>query len=63
MMNSLLIDTREPTLDFGGVYTAKIVELREAGVMVVLYPTMTPTLLHNSQLDQRRVGFCLRAYT
>lgn len=28
---------------------------REYGVMVTLYPTMTPTLIHLSQLDQRKV--------
>jgi polyribonucleotide nucleotidyltransferase len=46
---------REPELEFGAIYTAKIVELRDIGVMVTLYPGMTPTLLHNSQLDQRKV--------
>ena len=55
MMSSLLMDTREPNLDFGGVYTAKIVELRENGVMITLYPNMIPILLHNTQLDQRKV--------
>ncbi|XP_003743636.2 polyribonucleotide nucleotidyltransferase 1, mitochondrial [Galendromus occidentalis] len=56
MMNSVLAESREPTLEFGGVYTAKIVEVRESGVMIQLYPNMTPTLLHNSQLDQRKVN-------
>ncbi|KAG7200165.1 hypothetical protein KM043_000600 [Ampulex compressa] len=46
---------REPTLEFGGIYTARIVEIRESGVMVTLYPSMIPVLLPNSQLDQRRV--------
>lgn len=45
-----------PELDFGGIYTAKIVEMRDIGVMVSLYPSMPPALLHNSQLDQRKVG-------
>lgn len=45
-----------PDLDFGAIYTAKIVELRDIGVMVQLYPSMPPALLHNSQLDQRKVG-------
>ncbi|EEC11716.1 polyribonucleotide nucleotidyltransferase, putative, partial [Ixodes scapularis] len=47
---------QKPNLEFGAVYTAKIVEIRESGVMVKLYPTMVPTLLHNSQLDQRKVN-------
>lgn len=50
---------KEPVLDFGGVYKAQIVEVREAGVMVKLYPTMQPALLPNSQLDQRRVSSTL----
>lgn len=53
MIRGLLNHEREPTLDFGGIYTAKIVEVREAGVMVTLYETMSPTLLHNTQLDIR----------
>lgn len=28
---------------------------RDSGVMIKLYPNMTPVLLHNSQLDQRKV--------
>lgn len=56
MVEQFLKEEREPTLEFGAVYTAKIVEIRESGVMVTLYPTMTPTLLHISQLDQRKVS-------
>ena len=47
---------REPTLEFGGIYTAKIVEVKDIGVMVTLYPSMPPALLHNSQLDQRKIN-------
>jgi polyribonucleotide nucleotidyltransferase len=54
-MEKQLEAPREPMLDFGAIYTAKIVEFRDSGVMVTLYPGMTPTLLHNSQLDQRKV--------
>lgn len=55
-MTSILMSLdKEPTLDFGGIYSARIVEIRESGVMVQLYPTMQPTLLPNSQLDQRKV--------
>ncbi|KAI4482191.1 hypothetical protein M0802_013746 [Mischocyttarus mexicanus] len=46
---------REPVLEFGAIYTAKIVEIREIGVMVTLYSNMMPALLTNSQLDQRKV--------
>lgn len=56
IVNTLLQSEQEPQLDFGAIYTAKIVELREIGVMVTLYPSMVPALLHNSQLDQRKVS-------
>ncbi|XP_054853930.1 polyribonucleotide nucleotidyltransferase 1, mitochondrial [Eublepharis macularius] len=48
-------DDQEYQLEFGAVYTATITELRDIGVMVKLYPNMTPVLLHNSQLDQRKI--------
>ncbi|PKU40923.1 polyribonucleotide nucleotidyltransferase mitochondrial [Limosa lapponica baueri] len=48
-------DDQEVNLEFGAVYTATITEIRESGVMVKLYPNMTPVLLHNSQLDQRKI--------
>lgn len=55
MINEFLTEQREPQLDFGAIYTAKIVEIRDIGVMVTLYPNMQPALLHNSQLDQRKI--------
>jgi len=55
MINDFLSEEREPQLDFGAIYSAKIVELRDIGVMVTLFPNMQPALLHNSQLDQRKV--------
>lgn len=55
MINKILETETEPTLTFGDIYTAKITEIREIGVMVTLYSTMVPTLLPNSQLDQRKI--------
>ncbi|KOC61989.1 Polyribonucleotide nucleotidyltransferase 1, mitochondrial [Habropoda laboriosa] len=55
IMNETLQKDGEPVLVFGDIYTAKITEIRENGVMVTLYPTMMPTLLPNSQLDQRKI--------
>jgi polyribonucleotide nucleotidyltransferase len=46
---------KEPELEFGGIYTGKIVEIRSNGVLIQLYPTMSPVLLPNSQLDRRKV--------
>ncbi|XP_013171151.1 PREDICTED: polyribonucleotide nucleotidyltransferase 1, mitochondrial [Papilio xuthus] len=46
---------RAPDLEFGAVYTARVVELRDCGVMVTLHAALPPALLHNSQLDHRKV--------
>ncbi|KAB1267401.1 Polyribonucleotide nucleotidyltransferase 1; mitochondrial [Camelus dromedarius] len=46
---------QEQQLEFGAVYTATITEIRDSGVMVKLYPNMTAVLLHNTQLDQRKI--------
>ncbi|KAL7645232.1 UNVERIFIED_CONTAM: hypothetical protein RMT77_003618 [Armadillidium vulgare] len=46
----------EPELEFGGIYTAKIVEIRPHGVMITLYDGMPPTLLHNTQLDTKKIS-------
>ncbi|XP_015686788.1 polyribonucleotide nucleotidyltransferase 1, mitochondrial [Protobothrops mucrosquamatus] len=54
-IKELCKDDQDYQLEFGAIYTATIIELRDAGVMVKLYPNMTPVLLHNSQLDQRKI--------
>uniref|UniRef100_A0A1I8N0E6 polyribonucleotide nucleotidyltransferase n=1 Tax=Musca domestica TaxID=7370 RepID=A0A1I8N0E6_MUSDO len=57
MIDTFLVPKeRIPDLEFGGIYTAKITEIRDTGVMVILYNNMPPALLHNSQLDQRKVA-------
>lgn len=55
-IETLLKVDRVPDLEFGGIYTGKIVEIKDIGVLLTLYPTMPPALLHNSQLDQRKVS-------
>ncbi|KFB35183.1 AGAP010791-PA-like protein [Anopheles sinensis] len=55
-LENLMKTEKIPDLEFGAIYTAKIVELRDTGVMVTLYPSMPPTLLHNAQLDQRKIA-------
>lgn len=54
-IENLLAKRREPEFEFNGIYTATIVEIRENGLMVTLYPNMKPTLLPLSQLDIRTV--------
>ncbi|XP_026480125.1 polyribonucleotide nucleotidyltransferase 1, mitochondrial-like [Ctenocephalides felis] len=56
MIQDLLDSERVPELEFGAIYSAKIVEIRDIGVMVQLYKDMPPALLHNSQLDHRKVS-------
>lgn len=56
IITRLLNTEKAPELEFGGIYSATIVEIRDIGVMVKLYPEMPPALLHNSQLDQRKVS-------
>lgn len=55
VIDKWLTTERVPELEFGGIYKATVVEVRDIGVMVKLYPGMPPALLHNSQLDQRKV--------
>lgn len=51
-----LASNNMPSLEFGGIYAAKIVELRDNGAMVTLYDGMKPTFIHVAQLDSRRVS-------
>lgn len=55
-IEQLLKQDRPPDLEFGGIYTGRIVEIKDIGVLLTLYPSMPPALLHNSQLDQRKVA-------
>ncbi|XP_025105301.1 polyribonucleotide nucleotidyltransferase 1, mitochondrial-like [Pomacea canaliculata] len=54
MIDEFLAD-EVPELEFGAIYKGKIVEIRDIGVMVELHPKLAPVLLHNSQVDQRKV--------
>ena len=55
MLKALTDQKKEPTLEFGGVYKAKIVSIVPGGLMIELYPNMKPALLPNNQLDGRKV--------
>ncbi|KAE8280841.1 Polyribonucleotide nucleotidyltransferase 1, mitochondrial [Larimichthys crocea] len=54
-IGDLCKDDQEQQLEFGAIYTATITEIRDIGVMVKLYPNMSAVLLHNSQLDHKRI--------
>lgn len=55
-IKSIVEKQKEPELEFNGIYTATIQELRPNGVMVTLYQSMAPALLPLSQLDIRAVA-------
>jgi len=55
-IQELLKDCRDHELEFGAIYNAKIVEIRDIGVMVTMYNNMSPALIHTSQLDTRKVN-------
>jgi polyribonucleotide nucleotidyltransferase len=55
-IDGLMAKEKVPDLEFGAIYTAKVVEIKDIGVMVTLYPSQPPALLHNSQLDQRKIA-------
>ncbi|XP_031833675.2 polyribonucleotide nucleotidyltransferase 1 [Nomia melanderi] len=55
IIQEALTTQAEPTLIFGDIYTGKIIEIRDSGVMITLHPQMQPILLSNSQLDRRKV--------
>ncbi|XP_072525922.1 polyribonucleotide nucleotidyltransferase 1, mitochondrial [Salminus brasiliensis] len=55
LITEICKDDQDQQLEFGAIYTATITEIRDVGVMVKLYPNMSPVLLHNSQLDHKRI--------
>ncbi|XP_031618625.1 polyribonucleotide nucleotidyltransferase 1, mitochondrial [Contarinia nasturtii] len=56
MIKEQLTSKNKPNFEFGGIYAAKIVEMKENGVMVKMYDEMNPTFIHVAQLDSRRVA-------
>ncbi|ESN93677.1 hypothetical protein HELRODRAFT_115530 [Helobdella robusta] len=55
IIEELLSDEGEPVLEFGAIYKVKIIELKEYGAMVQLHPSLPTVLIHNSQLDSKKV--------
>ena len=56
MVEQLVTEEKAPEMEFGGVYTGRILEVLSRGVMLELHPAMEPVLCHTSQLDARRVS-------
>lgn len=55
MFDKHLTDKPEPQFELGAIYKAKVVKIEANGVLIKLYPTMKPVLIHNYQLDSRKV--------
>lgn len=56
LIKELLTPKTASKFEFGSTHVAKIVEVKEHGVMVTLYDGMQPTLIHVAQLDSKRVS-------
>merc|ERR1719312_1434209 len=56
MIEELLQEEKAPELEFGAIYTSKIVELLDRGIMVQLHSAMDPVFLPNSQLDAKKIA-------
>ena len=54
-IDTLLAEEKSPDLEFGAVYTVKIVELEERGVKVEIHPTIPLVFVSNAQLDAKKV--------
>ncbi|KAL0270226.1 UNVERIFIED_CONTAM: hypothetical protein PYX00_007698 [Menopon gallinae] len=55
-VDEILVSLEEPELEFGGIYPATVIEVKDSGCLVKLYPTMVPTFISLSQLDSRKVS-------
>lgn len=55
MDDELVTDKSEPEFELGAIYKAKVVKIQSNGVLIKLYSTMKPVLIHNYQLDPRKV--------
>ena len=49
------MDDYEKNLEFKGIYTAKVVDIIDSGVKVVLFPGMDPVFIPNRELDQKQI--------
>ncbi|XP_056021398.1 polyribonucleotide nucleotidyltransferase 1, mitochondrial-like isoform X2 [Ostrea edulis] len=55
LLESWLEEKPAPRLDFGAIYTVRILEVNVQGVMVEVHPSIEPVFIHRSQLDLRKV--------
>ena len=55
-LDQVMLDERAPELEFGSIYTGKIVSILDRGVMIQLHPAIDPVLLPNNQLGNQRIS-------
>lgn len=55
-VQKLMDSDSEPEFEFGGIYSVKILELKESGAMVSLHPKLMPIFVSNSHLDVRKAA-------
>merc|ERR1712218_761218 len=55
-LDQVMLDERAPELEFGSIYTGKIVSILDRGVMIQLHPALDPILLPNNQLGNQRIA-------
>lgn len=60
MIKNIMKKEEIPKFEFGAIYTAKIVNILDSGIMVKLYESQKPTMIGTHQLDNRKVSSCAK---
>merc|ERR1712212_1065441 len=55
-VEQVMQEEKAPELEFGSIYTGKIVSILDRGVMIQLHPALDPVLLPNNQLGNQRIS-------
>ena len=55
-LEQVMQEEKAPELEFGSIYTGKIVSILDRGVMIQLHPALDPVLLPNNQLGNQRIS-------
>ena len=55
-LEQVMLEEKAPELEFGSIYTGKIVSILDRGVMIQLHPALDPVLLPNNQLGNQRIS-------
>nr|XP_022335129.1 polyribonucleotide nucleotidyltransferase 1, mitochondrial-like [Crassostrea virginica] len=55
LLNAWLEEKPAPNMEFGAIYTVKILEIDMSGALVEIHPSLEPVFIHRRQLDLRSV--------